>query len=83
MTEVLILIDIEARGLVDTVMEKLGKIEEIKCVAFITGPHDFMAIADGDMQKIITEIRKIEEVEDTTTNVVVADHVSKGLEKKF
>lgn len=64
-------------------MDELGEVEEIECVAFITGPYDFMAIADGDIHEIIRKIRKIQGVEDTTTSVVVADHVSKGLEKIF
>lgn len=83
MTQALILINIEARGLVESVMDKLEELDEIKCAAFITGPHDFMAIADGNINEIITKIRKIEGVRATFTNVVVEEHVSKGWKKRF
>lgn len=83
MTEALILINLEAKGLVESVMSELGKMGEIECVAFITGPYDVMAIAGGEMHEIITKIREIEGVKDTTTNVIIAEHVSKGLEKKL
>lgn len=83
MTEALILVDLEAKGVVEGVMSELGKMEEIECVAFITGPYDVMVIADGDMHGIITKIREIDGVKDTTTNVIIAEHISKGLEKKL
>lgn len=83
MTEALILLDLEAEGLIESVMGELGEMEEVECAAFITGPYDVMAIVDGDMHEIITEMRAIEGVKDTTTNVIIAEHVSKGLEKRF
>ena len=83
MTEALILINLEAAGLVEDVMSELGEMEEIECVAFITGPYDIMSIVDGDLHEIVTKIRQIEGVKDTTTNVIMAEHVSKGIEKKF
>lgn len=83
MPEALILIDLEAKGMVEDVMGELGKMEETECVAFITGPYDIMTIADGNIHEILTEIRKIDGVKDTTTNVIIAEHVSKGLDKKI
>ncbi|MBS3814983.1 MAG: Lrp/AsnC ligand binding domain-containing protein [Hadesarchaea archaeon] len=83
MTEALILIDLEAKGLVERVMSELGEMDEIECVAFITGPYDIMTIAKGDMHEIITSIREINGVKNTTTNMIIAEHVSKGLKKKI
>ncbi|MFP4005151.1 MAG: Lrp/AsnC ligand binding domain-containing protein [Candidatus Hadarchaeia archaeon] len=83
MTEALILIEIEAKGVVERVMNELGEMEEVESVAFITGPYDIMAIVTGDIHKIITKIREIEGVKDTTTNIIIAEHIKKGLEKKI
>lgn len=83
MTEALILVNLEAKGLVESVMSKLGEMKETESVAFITGPFDIMVLVNGDLHEIITKIRKIEGVKNTTTNVIIAEHVSKGFEKKL
>lgn len=77
------MVNLEAKGAIEGVMNELGKMEEIESVAFITGPYDVMAIVNGDIHDVITKIREVEGVSDTITNVVIAEHVSKGLEKKL
>lgn len=63
-------------GVMVEVCEKIGKMEHIKKVAIITGPHDIMAMAEGeDLKKILgilmNKIRDIEGVRDTVTNVLI------------
>ena len=80
----MILINTDVKGGMEDVTMKLGEMDEIMCVAMITGSYDIMAVISADdLNEVITEIRQIEGVKDTNTNVVIADHVSKGIEKKF
>ncbi len=75
MNEALILITTDPGVMVD-VCEKIQKMEYIKKVAIITGPHDIMALAEEeDLKKILgmlmNKIREIDGVKDTVTSVFI------------
>lgn len=75
MAEALILVTTDV-GVMEDVYETVREMKEIQKAAMITGPYDIMAIARADdvkeISKItVTEIRNIDGVKDTITNVVI------------
>ncbi len=75
MAEALILVTTDV-GVMEEVYETVKAMEKVKKAAMITGPYDIMAIAKADdvkeISKItVTEIRNIDGVKDTITNVVI------------
>ncbi len=75
MAEALILVTTDV-GAMEDVYETVREMKEIQKAEMITGPYDIMAIARADdvkeISKItVTEIRNIDGVKDTITNVVI------------
>ncbi len=75
MAEALILVTTDP-GVMVEVCEEIGNMEHIKKAAIITGPHDIMAMAEGeDLKRILgvlmNKIRNIEGVRETVTNVII------------
>lgn len=63
-------------GTMKSIFEKLKRREEVKQVAMLTGPYDIMAIVRAENMReiskiLVTDIRNIDGVEDTVTNVVI------------
>ena len=84
MTEALILINTKVEGVMEDVTMKLGEMGDVLCVAMITGSYDIMAVVSSDdLDELILEIRKLDGVKDTNTNVVIAEHVSKGIKNRI
>lgn len=71
------LILIEAKiGTMQRISKELQEMEDVKRVAMLTGPYDIMAIVRADDMReiskiLVTNIRNIDGVEDTVTNVVI------------
>ncbi len=63
-------------GTMKEVLDKIKDLDSITEARMLTGPYDIMAIAEADeMPKItnilVDKIRKLENVEDTVTNVYI------------
>lgn len=63
-------------GTMERISKELQEMEEVKRVSLLTGPYDLMAIVRADDMReiskvLVTDIRNIDGVEDTVTNVVI------------
>lgn len=63
-------------GTMKDVLEKVKSLGPVEEARMLTGPYDIMAIAKADSMSEVTntlveEVRKLEGVEDTVTNVYI------------
>ncbi|GAB6147757.1 Lrp/AsnC ligand binding domain-containing protein [Stetteria hydrogenophila] len=75
MPQAIIMINVEV-GKENDAFEKLSKLNEVKEIYMVYGVHDIIAIVEtkslDDLRKLLTEkIRKMDEVKDTLTSIVV------------
>lgn len=75
MTDALMLIRTHV-GAMEEVYEKIKGMKKVQRAAMVTGPYDIMVIIEGEnieeiTKRFIQEVRDIEGVKETTTNIFI------------